>query len=194
MVGMEIIETQDSWNALPVNSYAVLTSRHEGRTETLFISRCSEDRGTMSGNHMIAGGKHWADQFAGAETAAVLYRAADTAGGAPSVTRILNLPLVQAAAAYAEPDEVRGYVASAHIKDRHLPDRVALWLAVIMSSTGDFPALTSLHTTGEANTESLRCELARIRTRDTLRMSADNAAAKSAADRVAAMLVWLDAR
>lgn len=186
---MENIETQQAWNAVPVNSYAVVTSRHQGRTETLFISRCAEDRGTMSGNHMIAGGKHWTDQFTAAETAGVLYRAVDTTVEAPAITRIHDLPLVQEAATYAEPDEVRAYVASAHIKDRHLPDRVALWLAVVMSSTGNFPALTSLHTTGSAKTSSLRRELTQIG-RDARRLSAD----KSAAERVAAMLTWIDAR
>lgn len=192
---METIETQQAWNAVPVNSYAVVISRHdEGRTETLLISRCGEDRGTMSGNHMIAGGKHWADQFAAAEMAGVLYRAVDTTVEAPAITRIHDLPLIQEAATYAEPDEVCAYVASAHIKDRHLPDRVALWLAVVMSSTGNFPALTSLHTTGSARSESLRRELTQIATRDALLLSAGQIAPTSTADRVAAMLSWIDAR
>ena len=195
MVGMEIIESQEAWNAVPVNSYAILTSRHEGRTETLFISRCAEDRGTMSGNHMIAGGKHWTDQFATAETAGVLYRAGD-ANGPRATTQILRLKHLQAAATYETIYEVRAYVARAVKGSAVLPDRIALWLITALSSTGDFPALMSLHSTGSAYTDELRDELLAIQARDRHRhrFAPDMYPAQSAADRIAAMLSWIDAR
>lgn len=184
---MEIITDQQAWNDLPVNSYAVVTSRSAGRIDSLFVSRCAEDRGVVCGDHMIAGGKHWTDLFAHSETTGVIYRNSEAT---PEIERttIPMVTVVQGSPELLDPTDSNGFVARAVKSGGVLPDSAALWIAVDLGSVAESPALVALHSTGSAPTADLLRELTELESRYGVGGS------RSGADRLSALRHWIASR